>query len=231
MANHLDLEDQEQLDQLKHFWSVYGSLITWAVLLVAGAYIAWNGYNYYKRSQSSQAAVLFDELQRNANAKDIGRAQAAASRLQTKFSGTAYAQQGALAAAKAQYQDNKPEDTRRELEWVVEHAMDPGYKAVARLRLAGVLLESKAYDDAMKVLASGIPPSFEALAADRRGDIYAVQGQRDKAATAYRTAWLGLPASDPYRRVVGMKLNAAGVDPATLSVSLASAGTPAKAVP
>jgi hypothetical protein len=30
MAKHLDLEEQEQLDQLKHFWKQYGNLITWA---------------------------------------------------------------------------------------------------------------------------------------------------------------------------------------------------------
>ena len=43
MATHLDLEEQEQLDQLKHFWNTYGTLITWLVLLLAGAFIAWNG--------------------------------------------------------------------------------------------------------------------------------------------------------------------------------------------
>lgn len=231
MAKHLDLEDQEQLDQLKHFWNVYGSLITWVVLILAGAYIAWNGYHYYLRNQSAQAAVLFDELERNAAAKDMGRVQAAATQLQAKFSRTAYAQQGGLAAAKADYENSKPEDTRRQLEWVVEHARDPGYQAVARLRLAGVLMENKAYDDALKVLASGVPQSFEALAADRRGDVYAVQGQRDKAAPEYRKAWLGLSASDPYRRIVGMKLNAAGVDPASLQVSVTSADAPSRPVP
>ena len=30
MATHLDLEEQEQLDQLKEFWKQYGNLITWA---------------------------------------------------------------------------------------------------------------------------------------------------------------------------------------------------------
>ena len=37
MANHLDLEEQEQLDQLKHFWNTWGTLISTAVILIAGA--------------------------------------------------------------------------------------------------------------------------------------------------------------------------------------------------
>lgn len=52
MATHLDLEEQEQLDQLKHFWNTYGTLITWVVLLVAGAFVAWNGWQYYQRSKA-----------------------------------------------------------------------------------------------------------------------------------------------------------------------------------
>jgi predicted negative regulator of RcsB-dependent stress response len=34
MATHLDLEEQEQLDQLKHFWNQYGNLITWVLVIV-----------------------------------------------------------------------------------------------------------------------------------------------------------------------------------------------------
>ena len=36
MAAHLDLEEQEQLDELKHFWKTYGNLITWALIVVLG---------------------------------------------------------------------------------------------------------------------------------------------------------------------------------------------------
>ena len=37
MANNLDLEEQEQLDQLKHFWKQYGNLLTWMLVLALGA--------------------------------------------------------------------------------------------------------------------------------------------------------------------------------------------------
>ena len=37
MASHLDLEEQEQLDRLKHFWSKYGNLISGALIVVFGS--------------------------------------------------------------------------------------------------------------------------------------------------------------------------------------------------
>ncbi len=64
MAKQLDLEEQEQLDQIKHFWKQYGNLITWVLIAALGAYAGWNGYQYWQRSQAAQASALYDELER-----------------------------------------------------------------------------------------------------------------------------------------------------------------------
>jgi predicted negative regulator of RcsB-dependent stress response len=53
MAKHLDLEEQEQLDDLKHFWKSYGNLITWTLIVAFGAYAAWNGWQYWQRTQAA----------------------------------------------------------------------------------------------------------------------------------------------------------------------------------
>src|SRR4051794_3315954 len=52
MAKHLDLEEQEQLADIKHFWNEYGNLISWVVIAVFGAIAAWNGWQYWERTQS-----------------------------------------------------------------------------------------------------------------------------------------------------------------------------------
>ena len=70
MATHLDLEEQEQLDQLKAFWKQYGNLVTWVLVVVLGAYAAWNGWNCYQRDQGAKAGAMFDELDRAAQAGD-----------------------------------------------------------------------------------------------------------------------------------------------------------------
>ncbi len=75
MANHLDLEEQEQLDELKHFWNRYGNLITGAIIVVLGTLAAWNGYQYWQRTQSTQAAALFDEIERVISINDTDKAE------------------------------------------------------------------------------------------------------------------------------------------------------------
>lgn len=214
MAKHLDLEEQEQLDELKHFWKQYGNLITWALIVVLGAFAAWNGYQYWQRSQASQAAVMYDEIERAVQAGETARVDRALADMKERFGSTTYAQQAALLAAKDHYDKGNADAARAALSWVADASSDPGYQAVARLRLAGILLEQKSYDQALQQLAGTFPKDFSALAADRRGDILMAQGKKDQAKIEYEKAYKGLDERAEYRRLVEGKLNALGVDPA-----------------
>jgi len=231
MATHLDLEEQEQLDQLKHFWNTYGTLITWVVLLAAGAFVAWNGWQYFQRNKAAQASALYDEIERSAQAGDTARIERALSDMKDKFAGTAYAQQAGLLAARALNDKGNAEASRAALAWVSEHAVDPGYQAVAKLRLAVELLEAKQYDEALKALAGEVPKEFEALAADRKGDIYLTQGKREEAKAEYLKALAAFEPGADYRRLVEIKLNAVGVDPKSLAPAAGGAASPAKTTP
>ena len=135
MAKHLDLEEQEQLDELRHFWKTYGNLITWLLIAVLGTFAAWNGYQYWQRSRAVQAAALFDEVERTASAGDLARLERAFGDMKDKFGGTTYAQQAGLVAGKVFYDADKVDAAKDALRWVVDKAPDEGYQAVARLRL------------------------------------------------------------------------------------------------
>src|SRR5262245_35578895 len=124
MATHLDLEEQEQIDQLKHFWKQYGNLITWVLIAVLGAYAAWNGWNWWEREQSVKAGALFDEVDRAAQAGDADRAAAVFANLKDRFGGTAYAQQGGLLLAKAQFDKGQADNARATLAWVADNATE-----------------------------------------------------------------------------------------------------------
>lgn len=213
MASHLDLEEQEQLDQLKHFWNRWGALITWALIVVFGALAAWNGYQYWQRRQASQASVLYDEVDRAAEAGDATRVERAFNDLKDKFGRTLYASQGGLLAGKALYDKGQIDAAKAALAWVAEKSADTGYQAVARLRLAAVLLDAKAYDEAMRQLSASFPPSFVPLADDRKGDVLLAQGNKAEAAAAYGRAWKALDEGTDYRNLIEIKLNALGVDP------------------
>ena len=237
MAQHLDLEEQEQLDQIKHFWKQYGNLITWVLIVVFGGIAAFNFYNYWNRSQSAQSAAMYDQVERAAQTGDLALLDRALSDMKDKFGGTTYAQQAALLAAKTFYEKGNKDAARAALAWVADKASDDGYQAIARLRLAGILIETKAYDEAMKQLSASFPKEFDPLVADRKGDVFLIQGKKAEARAEYEKAWKGLEDRAEYRRLVEVKLNAMGVDPnplpklATAAVTAPAATAPAATTP
>ncbi len=225
MANHLDLEEQEQLDQLKHFWAQYGNIITWVLIAILGAIALWNGYQYWQRSQAAQAAAMFDEVERVVRAGDMDKAERAFSDMRERFASTTYAPQAGLLLAKVAYEAGKADVAKSALTWVVDKSSDKGYAAIARLRLAGVLLDAKAFDEALKTLDGDVTQEFSGLVSDRRGDIYAAQGKRAEAANEYQKAYKALDERSDYRRLVEVKLNALGVNPAAGEVPVADTAT------
>lgn len=223
MAKHLDLEEQEQLDELKHFWKQYGNLITWALIAVLGTFAAWNGFQYWQRTQAAQSAVMFDEIERAVQAGETERIERVLADMKDRFGSTAYAHQAGLLVAKTFLDKGNADGARAALAWVAEKSTDPGYQAIARLRLAGILLEKKSYDEATQQLSGVFPKDFEGLVADRRGDILMVQGKKAEAKMEYEKAWKALDERADYRRLVEVKLNALGVDPVAAKVTVATA--------
>ena len=228
MAKHLDLEEQEQLDELKHFWKQYGNLITWSLIAVLSAFAGWNGYQYWQRSQAAQAAVMYEEVERALQSGDLTRVDRSLADMKDRFGRTAYAQQAGLLAARAHYDKGNVDASRAALNWVAEKSSDEGYQAIAKLRLAGLLLDKKAYDEALQQVSGNFPKDFAALAADRRGDILAAQGKKSEAAAQYEKAYKGLEERVEYRRLVEVKLNALGVDPTAGQAKLTAAASSAE---
>ena len=223
MATHLDLEEQEQLAQLKSFWNQYGNLITWMLILVLGGYAAWNGWNWWQREQATKAAALFDELDRAAQAGDVDKVGRAFDDLKERYPGTAFAEQGGLLAAKVQADKGNNDAARASLGWVAEHAVETEYRTAAKLRLAGVLMEAKQYDEALQTLDSAAAPAFEALIADRRGDVLLAMGRKDDAKAAYEKARGAMDSGVEYRRLIEAKLAALGAA-AALNAAVPAAG-------
>ncbi len=230
MAKHLDLEEQEQLDELKHFWKKYGDLITWILIALFGAVAAWNGYQYWQRQQAVQASSLYEEVERAVKSGDATRLDRSLADMKDRLGRTVYAQQAGLMVAKAQHDKGNLEAAKATLSWVAGNAADDGYQAIARLRLAGLMFDAKAFDDALKLVSGVFPKDFVPLAADRRGDILMAQDKKSDAASEYEKAYKGLDERAEYRLLVEVKLNALGIDPtaAGSTPSLAATGSEAK---
>lgn len=184
---HYDLEEQEQIDSIKTWWKMYGNLVTGAVTVACLLVIGWQGWNWYQRNQAAQASAIYGVLEQAVAMRDAQKVKAAAGELTEKFGGTSYAALGALLAAKQSFDAGDLKTAKVQLGWAAEHGKDE-MRDVARLRLAAVLLDEKAYDEALKQLDAAHSPAFDARFLELKGDTLVAQGKNPEARTAYRAA-------------------------------------------
>jgi predicted negative regulator of RcsB-dependent stress response len=208
-----DHEEQEQLASLKAFWSQYGNLLSWVLIIALASYAGYNFWKYHQRGQAVEASALYDELQKSLTAKDNAKVQRIATDVESKYGSSAYAQMSALGAAKSAFEANDLKTAKTQLQWVVEHGNDE-YQSIAKLRLSGVLLDEKAYDEGLKLLATEFLPQFAGAVADRKGDILVAQNKLAEARAAYQAALDAMDKKNPGRQLVQLKLDAIGGSPA-----------------
>jgi len=207
----LDLEEQEQVAELKAWWTQYGSLITAAITAAAIAFAGWQGWRWYERSQASQAGALFDTLARAAQAGDAKALRDADGALLENYPRTLYASMAALAAARFYFDRNDLKNAKAQLQWVLEQGRTDEFRDLARLRLAAVLLDEKAYDEALKLLDEKHGAAFDAEYAAAKGDVLVAKSQAEPARAAYRLALeKSGSANNAFRESVRMRLEALG---------------------
>jgi predicted negative regulator of RcsB-dependent stress response len=184
----LDLEEQEQLAALKAWWKQYGNLVLTGVTLLFVGIAIWNGWNWYRNSQSQEAALLYESLQKAARTNDLKTAREASGAILEKFPGTVYGPLSALISARINFQAGDLRTAKAQLQWVIDNASGDEYKSIARLRLASVMVDEGTPDEALKVLSAKPAPGFEALFNSLRGDILLVQKKPADARNAYKEA-------------------------------------------
>lgn len=184
---HYDLEEQEQIDTLKTWWKMYGNLVTGVVVAASIGVIGWQGWNWHQRSQAAQASAIYGVLEQAVAMRDGQKVKSAAGELAEKFGGTTYAWLGALVAARQSFDAGDLKTAKAQLTWAADNARDE-VKDLARLRLAAVLLDEKAYDEALKQLDAAHAAAFAARFLELKGDVLAAQGKVAEARTAYKAA-------------------------------------------
>lgn len=206
-----DLEEQEKLDALRAWWDRYGTLCAALLFVAVASVVGWRGWQWYQGHEATQAMSYFEALE-NATGQQgsdaLARIKAASQTLRTEFAKSGYTSRGLLIAAEALQARNDLDGAREQLEWLIKNSSDAALVPLAKLRLAGVLLEQKQYDSALAQLDKA-PAAFAGLFADRRGDILAAQGKKAEAKTAWETA-LKAFGVDPVAQIIQLKIDALG---------------------
>jgi predicted negative regulator of RcsB-dependent stress response len=205
-----DLQEQEQIDDLKAWWKRWGNAVTLAVALAALAFAGVQGWRWWNAKQAEEASVVYGALAQAVRNNELPKAKEAGAQLADKFARTGYAPRGALMLAKALFDSGDVAGARAQVQWVIDRSDEAGLKEVARYRLAEILLNDKKYEEALKVLDAKHADSFAGLYADLRGDALAAAGRNEEAKSAYQAALAKLDAKSQYRNYVQVKLEALG---------------------
>ena len=205
-----DLEEQEQLDDLKAWWQRWGNAVTAVAVAACIAAAGVQGWRWYTAKQSEEASALFTGLSQAMRAQDLNKAKEAVAQLEDKYSRSGYSPRAALVLAKMLFDSGDTAGARTQLQWVIDKSDDTDLKEIARYRLAEVLVNDKQYDEALKLLDAkhGVP--YAGLYADLRGDALAMAGRAAEARAAYVDALAKLDSKSTYKQYVQVKLDALG---------------------
>ena len=204
----LDLQEQEQIEAFKTWWKENRYQLIGALLIVIIAVGGWRGWLYYQNKQSVEASTLYIEFTQQIESNDAMRINDAAAVLTNKYASSAYASRAALMAAQMNEHLKDITQARAQLQWVIDHAGEPGLNAVARLRLASILLDEKNHAGALLLLEAEHPATFDGLFFDMKGDILSAQDKNEEAKMAYQTAISKTDARSMYRNLIQLKLDA-----------------------
>jgi predicted negative regulator of RcsB-dependent stress response len=221
-----DLEEQDQIDDLKAWWTRYGGTVTVALVLGCLVIAGVQGWRWYAGKRAENASVLYSAVSEAARTKDTAKARDAIAQMTDRYAATAYAPRAALLYAKMLYDAGDRNGAKAQYAWVVEHAPEEEVKAIGRYRLAQVQIDDKQYDAALATLDAKHPPSFDGMFADLRGDALAAAGRVADARSAYENALAKLDAKSPYRNFVQVKHDALGGS--TTQAQAASSAGPGK---
>ncbi len=204
-----DLEEQEQLDALKTWWSAHGNDVLIAVAAVAVAFAGFQGWKYYQHRQALEASVQYEALTQ-LDIKDVKQVRSISGQLMEKYSGTPYAARAALMAARANYEAGDAKSAHSQIEWAMAHAREDAVKAIALLQLASLQFEDKKYDEALKTIGEKHDAAYDGLLLDLKGDILVAQGKPADAKKAYTEALASMDEKSKLRRYTEQKLDALG---------------------
>ncbi len=182
-----DLEEQEQIAALRGWWKQYGGWATGLLLAIAMGWLGWYGWQTYQKTQNAEASRIFLVLQQASSQQNTSQVKQAAGELVNQYPRSQFASLGALLAASTLEAAGDSKSAEAQLAWVAENGKH-AVRGTARLRLAGIQMDQKDYDGALKTLSETAPAGYAARYNAARGDAYVAQGKLNEARASYNAA-------------------------------------------
>jgi hypothetical protein len=187
-----EVDEDVRRDQLKKLWDQYSIYIVAGALLIIASVGGWRGYQYLEAKKAAEAGIAFDKAVELSEANKHSEAEAAFTDLAAKAP-SGYRMLARLRAA-AELANRDPQAAAKSYDDIAaDRSVGTTEQDLARVRAAGLLLDSLSYPAMLQRLEASTAPGATfrhtarellALSAWRAGD------------TAAARQWLELIAND-----------------------------------
>ncbi|WP_037587524.1 YfgM family protein [Stenoxybacter acetivorans] len=203
-----DFQDQEEIENFKHFWKNYGRWIFGVLLLAAAAYLGWVIYQGHLREQNEKAGDLADTFATQLQAGNDASAKKALLSLQQDYGNTLPAAQSTLIMAAAAFETAKYDEAIGHLQWVAGKQKNDLFRTITAQRLAVVYLQQQKYNEALSALNVTVDKDFQPILLETKGDVFQAQQKNKEAIDAYTEASKLLIENSPQRALLQLKIDA-----------------------
>lgn len=204
--------EREQVDAIKKWWQDNGKAIVLGLVVGLGGLGAWRYWNDMQDARAENASVNYEQFL-NLTAQGAGKeAREAGQAILDTYPKTTYARLTALLLAKLDVDDGKLDEAKKRLQWVIDNAGGPETVALAKSRMAQIILAEGKAEAALQTFEQ-IEPARAKQFAELKGDILAALGRKQEAASAYAEAKTLLASSGADPRLLELKIESLGLDP------------------
>jgi predicted negative regulator of RcsB-dependent stress response len=132
VATHYD--DEAQAEQLKTWWKENWKALAAGLVIGLGAIFGWEGWQNHQQQRAADASQMYDAIEDFDLDGKRDVAAPLADKLVAEYADTPYAAGAELRMAADAVKNDKLDDAATRLQWVRDHARDPGLQQIAQLR-------------------------------------------------------------------------------------------------
>lgn len=187
-----EVDEEVRREQLKKLWDKYSIYFIALMVLIVAAVGGWRGYQYLEAKKAAEAGAAFDKAAELSDQNKHAEAEAAFSELAAKAPSGYRTLARLRAAAEAASRDPKAAAKMYD-DIAADRSVDGEWQDLAKIRAAGLLLDTASYADMQQRLEASATPTSTFRHSAR--EMLALSAWRNNDATAARK-WLDVIAED-----------------------------------
>jgi hypothetical protein len=187
-----EVDEEVRREQLKKLWDRYSIYIIAAALLIIAAVAGWRGYEYLEAQKAAEAGAAFDAALDLAEQNKHAEAQAAFDKLATTAP-AGYRMLARLRAAGEVAASDPQAGAKLYDELAADRSIGTEQQDLARIRAAGLLLDTDSYPNMLQRLEAATKP--DATFRHTARELLALSAWRANDIASARQ-WLDMIASD-----------------------------------